>query len=774
MRTRAFVAAMSVAAGFVQPAFAALVPGGGKPAADCYGAFDVRGADGSSRRVTCVDGDPTCDVDGQCQGSCTFEVAVCLNQTLPGCTPQPLRRPAKVKGATLAMPTAQDATPICGAPGPVEVRLRGRRQTKPRAKKVKLTVVTTGSPAKDGDVVVLRCEPRREEPCPATTTTTTTVPIPTTTTTLAPRGAAGATIYAIRPGNELVRFASTDPTAVTTIGTVTGLGSNQTIRGIDFRPRTGRLYATAVTTASAANSTLYTYTLNPETAAATLVGQTAAALAGGADVPSGYDFNPTIDRIRYVNANDENARLNPPNGAQAANDADLTPAATSTVIAAAYDRNFDRQRVPPPPAAPTNNPILTTLYVIDRNDSQLALQGGLNGSPSPDGGIVTDIGSLGFTLNQTNDGGFDIVPGIAGQRAFAALTDSADNLTRLYTINLATGAATPVGLVGNGMTSVYGIAVAPEGIAVAGADTGGEGRVTVFEAPNGAPVFSFLPFGAGFQGGVRVAAGDVTGDGVPDVITASGPGSVPQVRVFDGATGALVPGAIGSFVPFDATVTGGVFVAAGDVNADGFDDIVTGAGGGGQPSVRVFNGRDGSQLLDFLAYEPEFTGGVRVGAGDTNADGQAELITSPGAGRPPVVQVRSGVDGSENFPGVLVYAAGFVGGVHVALGDVDGDGGADVITGPGGDLEPQVRILSGLDGTPRQSFFAFPADFRGGVRVGSVDLDGDGRLDVLAGPGTGGAPRMKAFDGMTLAEVANLLALPPDVLTGLFVAGARQ
>ena len=134
---------------------------------------------------------------------------------------------------------------------------------------------------------------------------------------------------------------------------------------------------------------------------ATLVGQTAAALAGAADVPTGYDFNPVVDRIRYVNTNDENARLVPDTGALAGNDTDLTPAATSTIIAEAYDRNQ---------AGAT----ATTLYAIDRNDSQLSIQGGINGTPSPNGGVITDLAPLGFNLSAASDAGFDIsVTGVA-------------------------------------------------------------------------------------------------------------------------------------------------------------------------------------------------------------------------------------------------------------------------------------------------------------------------------------------------------------------------
>jgi len=245
--------------------------------------------------------------------------------------------------------------------------------------------------------------------------------------------------------NTLITFDTSSPGTGTFLP-ISGLGANQTVRGIDVRPAGGQLYAVAATTGSANNSVLSTYRVDPGTGAATFVGATAAALAGAADVPTGWDFNPVVDRIRYVNTNDENARIDPNNGALAANDTDLTPAATSTIVAAAYDRN-------------QAGAAATTLFVIDRNDSQLALQGGVNGTPSPNGGLITDIGALGFALSASADAGFDIAPsGIA----YAALTSAADALTRLYTVNLTTGAATAVGPIGIGASEVRSLAILPE------------------------------------------------------------------------------------------------------------------------------------------------------------------------------------------------------------------------------------------------------------------------------------------------------------------------
>jgi uncharacterized protein DUF4394/thrombospondin type 3 repeat protein len=252
---------------------------------------------------------------------------------------------------------------------------------------------------------------------------------------------------AILPGNLMIRFDTAAPTVVTSSKTVTGLGANQTIRGIDVRPATGQLYAATVVTGSANNSVVYTYTIDPATAAATLVGQTSAGLPGAGDIPSGYDFNPIgnsagpIDRIRYVNSNDESARFNPNNGTLAGDDTNLTPAGSTEIIAAAYDRNVS--------GTPSS-----TLYEINRATSNLAVQ---NGPGSVNSGIVSDIGTLGLTLSPSSDAGFDVSP---GGTAFAALTNNLTGLTSLYTIPLGTGTgANPVGLIGNGATQVISLAI---------------------------------------------------------------------------------------------------------------------------------------------------------------------------------------------------------------------------------------------------------------------------------------------------------------------------
>src|SRR5205085_11816 len=159
-----------------------------------------------------------------------------------------------------------------------------------------------------------------------------------------------------------------------------------------------------------------------------------------------------------------------------------------------------------------------------------------------------------------------------------------------------------------------------------GADAGGGPHVRLLDGATGAEVRSFFAYDAAFRGGVRVALADFTDDGVPDVVTAAGPGGGPHVKIFDGRTGQL----LSQFFAFDAAFTGGVTVAAGDVTGDGRPDVVVGADAGGGPQVKVF-APDGTLKASFVAYDSALRGGVHVAVADVNGDGKGDVVT--GAGR---------------------------------------------------------------------------------------------------------------------------------------------
>jgi CSLREA domain-containing protein len=291
-----------------------------------------------------------------------------------------------------------------------------------------------------------------------------------------------------------------------------------------------------------------------------------------------------------------------------------------------------------------------------------------------------------------------------------------------------------------------------------GADVGGGPEVKVYDAVTNQLRFDFFAYDPHFTGGARVAVGDVTGDGTPDVVTGAGPGGGPQVNVYDGKTGALLR----SFFAYDPHFTGGVNVAVGDVNGDGFADIITGTGVGGGPQVNVFDGRTGALLRSFFAYEPTFRGGVNVAAGDVTGDGKADIITGTGFGGGPRVQVFDGVTGEEvlNF---FAYESSFRGGVNVAAGDVNGDGKADIVTGTGVGGGPAVSVFDGATGSQIGRWLAFDPGFRGGVAVETADVDAAGKAEVLVAPGAGTDPVVRVLDGTTGVEVREVQVFGPSV-----------
>ena len=209
-------------------------------------------------------------------------------------------------------------------------------------------------------------------------------------------------------------------------------------------------------------------------------------------------------------------------------------------------------------------------------------------------------------------------------------------------------------------------------------DKDGGPRVQIRSGRTGAVFADFFAIAdPSFRGGARTAVADVNGDGTPDLIVSAGFGGGPRVAIWDGKT--LRPGVepqrlVADFFAFDTSLRNGVYVAAGDINADGKADLVAGAGPGGGPRVRIFAGTD---LLagvvtpknDFFSGDLTSRGGVRVVVKNLNGDANADLITSdgPGGGNKARVYVGDFLIGNNPPFGLATFdqLPGYTGGVFV-------------------------------------------------------------------------------------------------------------
>jgi Tol biopolymer transport system component len=259
------------------------------------------------------------------------------------------------------------------------------------------------------------------------------------------RPAAGVLIYGYQANdfagnlNRLITFMSDAPGTILTDIPITGLNAGESLLGIDFRPSDGFLYS--VTTQARV------VRLDTATGAATSVG----GFVGAMPAFAGVDFDPVADVIRLTGSDDQNLRISPVTGTLLGTDTPLAYAAgdpnagqNASVSQIAYSGNV---------ATATQ----TTLYGIDyaNNGLRLVRIGGPNGNPAPNAGQVFTVGQFGVFTGNFTGAGFDIQAGT--DAAFAVMRVSGQS--RLYSIDLATGAATSLGAVRTGTPSIEGIAI---------------------------------------------------------------------------------------------------------------------------------------------------------------------------------------------------------------------------------------------------------------------------------------------------------------------------
>ena len=315
-----------------------------------------------------------------------------------------------------------------------------------------------------------------------------------------------------------------------------------------------------------------------------------------------------------------------------------------------------------------------------------------------------------------------------------------------------------------------------------GADSGGGPLVTITFSntdtlSNGPQYLSFFAYNTSFTGGVRVALGDVNGDGNRDIITAAGPSGSPHIKVFtlinDSSTGdwSVNPQPIAQFYAFNLpTFKGGVYIAAADTNNDGFDDIICGAGATGGPRVTVYAGASSgvnttSPLNNFFAYAPKFNGGVVVTAGQRNSNAGDEVIVAPASNAG--YNIRSfDVNGLGSSPRLVDDFFAFNdfksrGGLSIAAGNLDqGAGITDLVVGT---TNNQFGVILNNEptGIPVTNVFN---KFSGAIRAGVArNSNGQEVAVALAGPGGSPVASIFSFETSGLVQSESAYIIPPKI-----------
>ncbi|MDP2708442.1 MAG: S8 family serine peptidase [bacterium] len=327
-------------------------------------------------------------------------------------------------------------------------------------------------------------------------------------------------------------------------------------------------------------------------------------------------------------------------------------------------------------------------------------------------------------------------PSLNRDQAVAALLNNADNISRVNPNYL--------GQLGRGRVNVESSVKFARGILKNKSEKlligpqSGMSSLTKITDQNGLSGNEFYAYAENFKGGESFASGDTDGDGQAEIITAAGPGGGPHVRIFN-LKGELA----GQFFAFNDDFRGGVNIASADVNGDGQDEIIAVQAGGGNSEIKIFNGR-GVMLGSFYAYDSKFSGGLNIAAGDIDGDGQAEIVTGLAAGRIPEVRIFKAIGVMQGV--FLAYPKDFRGGVRLTIAKARNgtSGKAEIITAPEKGGGPHVKFFD-HHANLISHFFAFNEKFHGGVNLSKADVNGDGLDEIIAGAGPGAGPHVRVF-----------------------------
>lgn len=281
-------------------------------------------------------------------------------------------------------------------------------------------------------------------------------------------------------------------------------------------------------------------------------------------------------------------------------------------------------------------------------------------------------------------------------------------------------------------------------------------------APWGEWPLAFSPYPT-YQEGVRVAVGDVNGDGRAEIITAPGKNAFTELRVFDGRTFRQ----LGSLLPFrDAAWWAGAYISTGDTNGDGRAEIVEGLDAACCTMLHVLDATNGNDLSGFFPYGDRSEVGARVASADVNGDGKTEILAVPlGSGRVGVF----GPSGGAAFRSIEAFGSEANGTTAIAAGNVSGDARAEVVAAAQTASGANVKVIDVASGVTRASFYPFGHEVASSLEVALGDVDGDGALDIVLSAATPAGTEVKTIDASG-GELTEFFVLDPAIVPGASVA----
>jgi hypothetical protein len=323
------------------------------------------------------------------------------------------------------------------------------------------------------------------------------------------------------------------------------------------------------------------------------------------------------------------------------------------------------------------------------------------------------------------------------------------------------------------------------GSLVAAAAKAGDGRplVKVYNSLTNQLVFKFYAFESGFKGGVQTTMADVTGDGILDVIVASGAGRMGEVKVYDSVLLQALANTqkfvslpafaqVGETIrPEGTSYRSGYQVAAGDVNGDGDIEVIT-SRLTGTGKVRIF-AKDVADVFSRMQTITPYsksegvTKGAVIAAGDVDGDGRDEIITAPGSGASAIIKVWEGESGSRSRT-FLGFESSFKNGVSLAVGNGIGDGRDEIFVAAGSGGGSRVRVFNQF-GNKQAEFKAYTSgNINAPVQLAARSSHPSDKVALYLAQGNDGrTSRIRVLDPLTGATVDSFLETDPDFRGGI-------